>query len=129
MRRPGVPVLSASSDPGWTATVNGRPEPARMVAPALVAVDVPAGTDHVVFRCHGYGDCLGLLALSGLTLVMLAVAPVCLRRASRRRGARESACRRRSASTSTWKRLASLRWVSQRQLNPRTEPRPASARV
>jgi len=93
MRRPGVAVLSASYDPGWTATVNGRPEPARMVAPALVAVDISAGTDHVVFRFHGYGDYLGLLALNGLTLVMLAVAPVCLRRASRRRGARESACR------------------------------------
>src|SRR5215469_11463595 len=92
MRRPGVAVLSASYDPGWTATVNGRPEPARMVAPALVAVDIPAGTDHVVFRFHGYGDYLGLLALSGLTLVMLAVAPVCLRRASRRRGAKEAAC-------------------------------------
>ena len=93
MRRPGVVVLSASYDPGWTATVNGRPQPTRMVAPALVAVDVPAGTDHVVFRFHGYGDYLGLLALSGLTLIMLAAAPVCLRRARRRRGAKEAACR------------------------------------
>jgi hypothetical protein len=41
MRRPGVAVLSASYDPGWTATVNGRRQPTRMVAPALVAVDVP----------------------------------------------------------------------------------------
>src|SRR5262249_3324564 len=55
MRRHGVAVLSASYDPGWTATVNGRPRPTRMVAPALVAVDVPAGTEHVVFRYHGYG--------------------------------------------------------------------------
>ena len=93
MRRPGVAVLSASYDPGWTATVNGRPQPTRMVAPALVAVDVPPGTDHVVFRFHGYGDYLGLLALSGLTLIMLAAAPVCLRRARRRRGAKEAACR------------------------------------
>jgi hypothetical protein len=65
MRQPGVAVLSASYDPGWTATVNGRPQPIRMVAPALVAVDVPAGTDHVVFRYHGYGDYPELLALSG----------------------------------------------------------------
>jgi hypothetical protein len=56
MRRPGVVVLSASYDPGWTATVNGRRVTAQMVAPALVAVNVPAGTDHVVFRFRGYGD-------------------------------------------------------------------------
>ncbi len=81
MRRPGVAVLSASYDPGWTATVNGRLRPTRMVAPALVAVDVPAGTNHVVFRFHGYGDYPALLALSGLTLAVIAVAPVCVRRA------------------------------------------------
>jgi len=84
MRRPGVAVLSASYDPGWTATVNGRRRPARMVAPALVAVSVPAGTDHVVFRFHGYGDYPELLALSGLTLAMVAVAPVCMRRVAAR---------------------------------------------
>jgi hypothetical protein len=83
MRRPGIVVLSASYDPGWTATVNGRPLPARMVAPALVAVDVPAGTDHVVFRFHGYGDYPELLALSGLTLALLAAAAVYVRRRPR----------------------------------------------
>jgi uncharacterized membrane protein YfhO len=80
MRRPGVAVLSASYDPGWTATVNSRRQPIRMVASALVAVDVPAGTDHVVFRFYGYGDYPELLALSGLTLAMVAAALVCLRR-------------------------------------------------
>jgi hypothetical protein len=84
MRRPGVAVLSASYDPGWRATVNGRQRPTRMVAPALVAVDVPAGTDHIVFRFHGYDDYPELLALSGLTLAIIAVAPACLRRARRR---------------------------------------------
>jgi hypothetical protein len=84
MRRPGIVVLSASYDPGWTATVNGRRRPTRMVAPALVAVDVPAGTDDVVFRFHGYGDYPELLALSGLTLAMVAVAPLCVERARRR---------------------------------------------
>lgn len=72
MSRPGVTVLSASYDPGWTATVNGRPAPTRMVAPALVAVDVPAGTDHVTFRYHGYGHYPELFALSALTLAVLA---------------------------------------------------------
>jgi hypothetical protein len=84
MRRPGVVVLSASYDPGWTATVNGRRVPTRMVAPALVAVSVPAGTDHVVFRFRGYGDYPELLALSGLALLVVAVAPLGLRRVRRR---------------------------------------------
>ena len=87
MRRPGVVVLSASYDPGWTATVNGRRVPIQMVAPALVAVNVPAGTDHVVFRFRGYGDYPELLALSGLALLMAAVAPWCLGRVRRRRSA------------------------------------------
>jgi hypothetical protein len=87
MRRPGVVVLSASYDPGWTATVNGRRRPTQIVAPALVAVDVPAGTDHVVFRFRGYGDYPELLALSGLTLAMIAAVPVCVRCARWRRDA------------------------------------------
>jgi hypothetical protein len=92
MRRPGVVVLSASYDPGWTATVNGRRRPTLMVAPALVAVDVPAGTEHVVFRFHGYGDYPELLALSGLTLATIAVAPLCMRCVSRRRAKRRDGC-------------------------------------
>jgi hypothetical protein len=83
LRRPGVVVLSVSYDPGWTATVNGRRVPTRMVAPALVAVNVPAGTDHVVFRFRGYGDYPELFALSGLTLGLIAVAPLFLRRRRR----------------------------------------------
>ena len=90
MRRPGVAVLSASYDPGWTATVNGRPQPIRMVAPALVAVDAPAGTDHVVFRFHGYGDYPELFALSGLTLAMIALASACAWYARRRCDAQEA---------------------------------------
>ena len=84
MRRPGVAVLSSSYDPGWTATVNGRRQPTRMVAPALVAVNVPAGTDHVVFRFRGYRDYPVLLALSVVVLAVIAVAPLCVRRLKRR---------------------------------------------
>ncbi len=75
MQRPGVAVLSASYDPGWTATVDGRRARTRMVAPALVAVDVPAGTSHLVFRFHGYEDYPELLALSGLTFAVIVAAP------------------------------------------------------
>jgi Bacterial membrane protein YfhO len=90
MRRPGVAVLSASYDPGWTATVNGRQRPIRMVAPALVAVDVPAGTDRIVFRFRGYGDYPALFALSGVTLVLAAVWPASAAYARRRRAAARS---------------------------------------
>jgi Bacterial membrane protein YfhO len=90
MRQPGVAVLSTSYDPGWTATVNGRQQPIRMVAPALVAVDVPAGTDHVVFRFHGYGDYPALLALAGFTLALVAFAPACVEYARRRRDSKEA---------------------------------------
>jgi hypothetical protein len=87
MSQPGIVVLSTSYDPGWTVTVNGRRQPTRMVAPALVAVDVPAGTDRVVFRFHGNGDYPELLTLSGLTLALIAVGPVVVRRRRRRRDA------------------------------------------
>jgi Bacterial membrane protein YfhO len=80
MRGPGVAVLSASYDPGWTATVNGRRQPTRMVAPALVAVDVPPGTDHLVFRFHGYGEYLEVFVLSGLGLLLVGVVAICARR-------------------------------------------------
>lgn len=88
MRRAGIAVLSASYDPGWTATVNGRPQPTLMIAPALTGVAVPAGTDHVVFRYRGYGDYPQLLALSGLTLIAAAAGPALARRARRRRESR-----------------------------------------
>jgi hypothetical protein len=67
--------------------VNGRQQPVRMVAPALVSVHVPAGTDHVVFRFHGYGNYPALLALSGLTLAVVAFAPACAGYTRRRRDA------------------------------------------
>jgi hypothetical protein len=89
MRRPGVAVLSASYDRGWTASVNGRRRRTRMVAPALVAVDVPAGTDHVVFRFHGYGDYPQLFVVTALTLVLVALAPVSLRCVRKRGEGRE----------------------------------------
>jgi hypothetical protein len=125
MRQPGIVVLSASYDPGWTATVNGRPAPTRMVAPALVAVDVPAGTDRVVFRFHGYGDYPELFALSLLALAILAAGPTCIMYAKRRRDRRTHSLARRHASGQSSrtpltqpKEVADLPWRL-RMLRPR----------
>ena len=86
MRQPGVVVLSASFDPGWTATVDGRPQPTQMVAPALVATTIPVGTHRVVFSYHGF-DGYPLLFAS----TVLPFAPAAwLRRSRTRRASRTS---------------------------------------
>jgi hypothetical protein len=71
MRQAGVVVLSASFDPGWTATVDGRSQPTEMVAPALVATTVKAGTHRVVFRYRGFRGYPLLFAISAATLLTL----------------------------------------------------------
>jgi hypothetical protein len=72
MNRPGVVVLSASYDPGWTATVDGHPARPTMVAPALVAAPVSAGIHRIVFRYRGYPGYPALFALAAATLLALA---------------------------------------------------------
>jgi Bacterial membrane protein YfhO len=72
MRRAGVVVLTASFDPGWTATVDGRRQRADMVAPALVATTVPAGTHRVVFRYRGWPNYPLLFVLGAAALIALA---------------------------------------------------------
>ncbi|MGO9885596.1 MAG: hypothetical protein ACLPV4_21595, partial [Solirubrobacteraceae bacterium] len=71
MRRRGVVVLSASFDPGWTATVDGRSRPTEMVAPALVATTVQAGIHRVVFRYDGFREYPPLFAVSAAALLAL----------------------------------------------------------
>ena len=80
MPRAGVVVLSASYDDGWTATVDGRPWPTTMVAPALVAAEVPAGTHAITFRYRGYRGYPELFALCALTLAAFAGAEAVRRR-------------------------------------------------
>ena len=48
LSRPGVVMLSASYDPGWHVTVDGRSERTEMLAPAVVGVAVGTG----VHRCN-----------------------------------------------------------------------------
>ena len=57
---------------GWTATVDGRRQRTEMVAPALVATAVPAGTHQVIFRFRGWHDYPLLFALGAAALLALA---------------------------------------------------------
>ena len=77
-------VLSASYDPGWQATVNGRPAPTVMVAPALVGVVVGPGVHRVTFSYAGYGSYPALFVLALLVLAALALAPFVWRRQRQR---------------------------------------------
>jgi hypothetical protein len=72
MRRAGVIVLSASFDPGWTATVDGRLQRTEMVAPALVATTIPAGTHRIIFRYRGWQNYPLLFAVAAAALLALA---------------------------------------------------------
>ena len=69
--KPGIVVLSATYDPGWSATVDGHRGRTFMVAPALVATRVPAGTHQVSFRYRGYQGYPVLFAICAVTLIVL----------------------------------------------------------
>jgi uncharacterized membrane protein YfhO len=76
-------MLSASFDPGWTATVDGRRQRTETVAPALVAVEVPAGEHRIIFRYRGWQDYPLLFAACAAALVALAYADVRRKSSSR----------------------------------------------
>ena len=84
-RRNCVVVLSASFDPGWSATVDGRAVATQMVAPALVGVPVGPGRHQIVFRYNGFGSYDELWALSVLVLLAVALGPFVWSRARGRR--------------------------------------------
>lgn len=70
MRRRAVVVLSASYDPGWTATVDGHRAKVEMIAPAVLGVVAGPGTHRVVFRYVGFGWYPQLWGLAALALVV-----------------------------------------------------------
>jgi hypothetical protein len=73
-------VLSASFDPGWTATVDGHPAPTVMVAPAVVGVVVGPGVHTVTFAYGGYGTYTLLFVVAIAVFVALALGPFLWRR-------------------------------------------------
>lgn len=85
MRAPGITVLSASFDPGWSATVDGHSAKVFAVAPALVATRVSPGRHTVAFRYRGFSGYPVLFAISGLSLLALALVDLVRRRRRRAR--------------------------------------------
>jgi hypothetical protein len=71
--RVAVVVLSASYDPGWQATVDGRPNATEMIAPALVGVRIGPGAHTVRFSYRGFPDYPQLLIFGALALLALLV--------------------------------------------------------
>ncbi len=74
-RRRAVVVLSASYDPGWTATLDGHAVATEMVAPALVGVVVGPGVHRVTFTYAAFGAYPELFALGAAALLVLGGAP------------------------------------------------------
>jgi uncharacterized membrane protein len=68
-----VVLLSASYDPGWQATIDGRPVATEMVAPALVGVRIGSGFHTVRFVYRGFPDYPAVLSLGALALFALGI--------------------------------------------------------
>jgi hypothetical protein len=80
LRRPAVVELAASFDPGWRATVDGRPAPTVMLAPAVVGVAVGSGAHVVHFGYHGFGSYPLLFAVGAASVVAVLLAALTARR-------------------------------------------------
>jgi hypothetical protein len=73
MSRRAVVVLSASYDPGWQVTVDGKPAQTEMLEPALVGVVVGAGRHTVTFRYVGFSWYPELIVLALVEIAVVAV--------------------------------------------------------
>jgi hypothetical protein len=72
--RPGTLLLSVAYDPGWHASVDGRPVQTELLAPALIGVQLGPGRHVVAFHYRGFGWYPELWALGALGLVGLGMA-------------------------------------------------------
>ena len=69
-RRTAVVLLSASYDPGWKVTVDGRPASTEIIVPAMPGVRVTAGRHVVRFTYVGYQSYWAVFLLSGLSVAV-----------------------------------------------------------
>jgi hypothetical protein len=72
-RRTAVVVLSASFDPGWRVTVDGRQATTQIIVPAMPGVRVSAGVHVVRFTYVGYQYYWELFVLCSVSLALAAV--------------------------------------------------------
>jgi hypothetical protein len=78
--RAAAVVLKATYDPRWHVTVDGTAVTPYMVVPGFVAVSVGPGRHYVAFEYVAYSQYPLLIALGGLTILLLAMAPWLWRR-------------------------------------------------
>lgn len=71
-RRTAVVLLSASYDPGWKVTVDGKPAATEIIVPAMPGVRVTAGVHVVRFTYVGYQHYWELFVLYGVSIVAAA---------------------------------------------------------
>lgn len=72
MKRPGFVVLLDRYDPGWRATLDGRPAPVLVANHMFRAVEVTAGSHQIVFEFHQRGLEAGVVVSSLSLLALLA---------------------------------------------------------
>jgi hypothetical protein len=102
--RGAVALLHASFDPGWQVTVDGTPQPAQMISPALVGVRVGPGTHIVTFRYTGFGYYGELFAIAVAALLAAAL----LDRRTRRAAGSEMSLRRPAGGGEGYQQVADL---------------------
>ena len=72
MAAPGLAVIADRWDPGWQATVDGKPAPVLRVNHALRGVIVPAGRHELVYRYRPRSFVLGVQLMGIASLALLA---------------------------------------------------------
>jgi hypothetical protein len=83
-REPGMLVVAEGWDPGWRATVDGKPRAIRAAMRNFLAIETRPGDRRVVLTYHTPGLQIGAL-VTGATVVLLAAALVLGVRRDRRR--------------------------------------------
>jgi hypothetical protein len=84
-RSPGMVVFSEIYDPGWHASVDGKPVPVHLVNHVMRGIALPAGTHEIELRYQTPGLLIGT-AITGLTIAVLVIAFACTGQGRRPRG-------------------------------------------